>query len=315
MADWMILLVPLAILAIASLVRFVGCADILDLDSYKEAPDVPPQTNRSRWPLDGTADDVEGGHSGIFVSEAMAENASGQSPPGAGTFDPNADGLLQEAYPGAKSLRVDAGWVHVDFHADLNGAQFTVMGWVQPEWDPNELLSNGLRPYRTVIASRDTFGGVKGFAVMAGPPAGDATGPFHWQLWAGNGDPNWPPAAKVIGPPVDFGTFPIDEAQTTFLAVACDGSEVKLFVGPDSSNQTIYSKLVPGNQGPNGQGYVPNPSKPLYIGTGAPEDYENPQNRNPAFPFKGRLQEFKVYDMALPTDDIVQMGMFEFFGA
>jgi hypothetical protein len=84
MADWTLPLTPLALVALVALVRFVGCGDLLGPDDYKGGPPAdlppPPQVNQSRWPLNGTADDVEGGHSGIFVEETLAENPGGQSP-------------------------------------------------------------------------------------------------------------------------------------------------------------------------------------------------------------------------------------------
>jgi hypothetical protein len=95
--------------------------------------------------------------------------------------------------------------------------------------------------------------------------------------------------------------------------VTCNGSAVTFFAGP--LNTPALVQVVQGNQGPNGQPYVPNQAKPLYIGMGAPEQFETPQNRNPLFLFKGRLQEFKVFDAALTTEQVLQFGTDEFFGS
>ena len=308
MPESVVLVSPIAILAIVLVVRLAGCtfdseggggpAPGLGEDSDYDGTVLEHEDLVAYWRLgepDGatTATDQKGGHDGTFETVTLAENGPGQS---AATGSPpvlelGAPGQL-ESDPEHTSVRVDGGYVEVPFDEALNPAAFSVEAWVVAEWDGNEALSNGLKPFRTVCSSREVVGGnTRGFTLYAGPKIGvEDDGQVYWQAWIGDGSDQW---RKVFGPVVDLN-------QVTYLAVTYDGTTLKLYV--NGSQDTDGS--------PSGQedfDFVANTSSPLHIGMGAPE------SPTPEFPFKGRLQEVALYSADLdPTvidNDRVVLGM------
>jgi hypothetical protein len=221
---------------------------------------------------------------GTYTSVVLAPDVPRQSP---GTANPavlelGAPGLL-EAFPAVASTRVDGGYVEIPFSASINTPQFTVLGWAHPEFDITE-TQGGVHLFRSVVTSRATDGGANhGYVIYAGPNLANPADPvIYWQAWLGTGV-GGDPFTMLIGSPVEAD-------QTTFLAITYDGTTAQLFVNgstdtmgtPDVSQATAYS---------------PNPSKSTYIGMGGTEATQ-------VYPFKGRLQEFKYYNAAIPPSTI-----------
>jgi hypothetical protein len=292
MPDFILLITPLAALAVLLALRFVGCSfDASGLGGgwdYDGTVLAHPNLV-AYWRLGEpagvtTATDQKGAHNGTYETADLPENAAGQS---AATASPpllelGALGMIASE-AAHTSLRVDGGYVEVPFDAALNPAQFSVEAWISAEWNAAEVLSNGLKPFRTLCSSREVAGGgTRGFTLYAGP---DSTTPadttVYWQVWVGDGGPAW---QIMLGPAVELD-------QITYLAVTYDGTTLKLYV--NGSQDDAGS--------PNAQmnvGIVANAASPLHIGMGAPEA------ATPQFPFKGRLQEVALYNVALTPAEI-----------
>jgi hypothetical protein len=287
----MLILAPVALLAIMLLLSFTGCT--LDRTGLLEG---------TGWDYDGdvlsipslagywrmgevtgpTANDQTAANHGSYETATLAENPAGQSPGTTGTTNFGAAGMVTSE-PVHTSVEVDGGYIEVPFSADLNTATFTLEIWVFPTWPDGELLTGGAAPFRSVMASREVVGGnTRGFTLYAGPDAsvpGDTT--MRWQIWVGDGSADW---QRLVGPPVEVG-------QITYLAATYDGTTLKLFVnGSEDDAGTADASMA--------TGYVPCTSGPLYIGMGAPEAAA------PLFPFKGRMQEAAIYNAAITSQKI-----------
>jgi hypothetical protein len=192
-----------------------------------------------------------------------------------------ASGLLSNA-PGDTCIIVDGGYVEIPFDAALNTPAFSVMAWCLPEFDPSEAV-DGQPVFRCLLASREGNGvQPAGFMIYSGPNLSNPTDTtIYWQTWIGDGKPgdSW---TRLVGPAVAAN-------ETTHLAVTYDGTTLMLYVNHS-------------NEGPPDAqadaGYSPNTSKSFYIGMGAPDA---PQ---PAYPFKGRLQDVRYYKAAQPASVI-----------
>jgi hypothetical protein len=83
------------------------------------------------------------------------------------------------------------------------------------------------------------------------------------------------------------------------LAVTYDGTTLKLYVnGSNDTSGTPDAEMA--------AGFSANTSKSLYIGMGAPDAIQ------PAYPFKGRLQDARYYKAAQPAaviDDVVAAAL------
>ena len=288
MGDWILVLIPLSVLALTSLIRFVGCsfdpgglgtgidygATVLgnpDLVGYWRLGEV----------VGPTANDEKGANPGAYRTAALAADAVLKSPAAPGTLAFGQPGLLNSD-PARTAVGVDGGYVEVPFAAALNPASFSLEAWVHPEWDPGE---SGV--FRCVLAAREDVGGTvkRGYTLYAGPnlaTPGDATA--YWQVWVGEGGPAWQP---LIGPPVLVG-------MTSHLVATYDGMTLRLYVDGPNDDAGTPDAQMPAT-------YVPNTSRPLYIGMGRPE---TPGPDGPRFPFKGRLQEVAIYNTALPATTV-----------
>jgi hypothetical protein len=295
MPDSFLVLVPLALLAIVALFRFVGCA--FDSGSLGAPPGLNPDLV-DHWPLNEAPGEttahgnVDGTYRVTTVDEGSTDADGLLSPASASPplLQLGAPGLL-EAVPDRTSVRIDGGFVEVPFAESHNTQEFTIQIWVHPEWEDGEEVS-GQSPFRCVVASRDIDddGNRHGYAIFAGPDL-DTTDPRQvWQVWVGDGGPFW---LRLVGAAVELN-------QTAQLAVTYDSETLKLYV-----DGTSHHKPVPLPQSPLETkfqrpltGYSPNASKPLFIGMGTPE------LDSPAFPFKGRIQSVVLHSAALEASVI-----------
>lgn len=283
MSAWSLILIPLALAAIVLLVGMVGCGYP---DFTYGDPDPQPNPDLvSEWLLGeasgASAADKIDSHPGTYDTVTLAEQPQSPATASPPVLTLGAPSLLQGS-PSALSINVDGGYVEVPFDPALNTLQFTVMAWCLPTFDLDETV-DGQNVFRSVMASREGNGVQPGgFTIYSGPdlskPA-DTT--LYWQAWVGDGTKGGP-WTMLIGPPVVLN-------QTTHLAVTYDGVTLKLYVNgsqegpPDAQVST---------------GYSPNTSTSLHIGMGAPDA---PQ---PAYPFKGRLQDVRYYKAAQPAETI-----------
>jgi hypothetical protein len=172
----------------------------------------------------------------------------------------------------------DGGYVNVPANAAINPAQFTIEAWVRPDWTAADPAA-----YRVVLMSRNKDGGAaRGFTLNARPDN-------SWAVSVGDGTS---PAEveEVVGSKLILG-------MSNYLAATYDGSTLTLFVdGFPSSKPNIT--------------YAPNTTKPLYIGTGAPElplrtsPVVNDPTHGPLNPFKGVIQDVAIYNRALTAHEI-----------
>jgi hypothetical protein len=311
------LLVPLAVLAVLLLFRFVGCDSLLGLEHLETGPDyvstVSTDTPVSYWRLQekhgaeppvptvpnapvsgGPAKDEMGHNDGTYgrinVQPAPAFPDSSSAP---GDLTLEAPGLLDFGSDTNTSLSVDGGYVEVPSSISLLGQSFSVEALVFPEWDPAE--SGLFRSVITLCTVDVTPGSPKafGFGIFAGPVPGASGGADVWQIWLGDGT-----EFKPIKDPVRSLT-PVDFTKTNYLGVAYDDATKTL-------NMYVY---VSGIDLDSGVGhplkdvavaaYIPvsDPTQSLLIGMHRPPI----GGAIPLYhPFKGKIQEVAVYSQALP---------------
>lgn len=290
MPVWTYLAVALAVLPVVMLFGFVGCK--LDSEGQGPQPGEPPpdpyhtviETSAdlvAYWPLGeltgsigSTAHDAvgpapDGSHPGIYKAWTAPADPTLESDA--------ANGVLMFGQPGLipndqsrKSITVGGGYVEVPFADVLNSPQFTVELIVATGWDDTAIAA-----YRLVFASREEVGGnIRGLTLFANPTN-------HWEARIGIDTPT-AAAAPADDPPILFGT-------TDFLAVTYDGMTLSLYVNGD-----LRGSVEPG------PAYVPNSSRPLFIGA-----REDPAG-TPIYPFAGQLQEVAYYSRALDQDEILK---------
>lgn len=279
MPDLSLVLIPLAVLAIVVLFGFVGCGFQVGVAADPSLVSFWALTDASG----PTATDSTDGNSGTYTSMVLTADVPSQSP---ATANPavlllGAAGLC-EGHPAETSLQVDGGYVDIPWSDTINTPQFSVVGWVHPEFDPTETQADGKHVYRSVITSRSRDNGANnGYAIYAGPKLLDPADPtVYWQAWIGTGVPGeqW---TMLIGPAVEAD-------QTTHLAVTYDGATAQFFVNGSQDTTGSPNVSMPTAHSPNAS-----TSAHTFIGMGGTE------TSPPRYPFKGRLQRFRYYNTAV----------------
>jgi hypothetical protein len=300
---------PAGLLAVVSLLCFVGCT--LERAGLGDGVANPPFTAyRSTtvlahpnvvafWPLGAaTAVDLKGGHNGTYTTAApypAVPPTPGGAPsaPASGTFTLGQPGIVAgDTVSGDPAVRntcvsVDGGYVNVPFDPAINPAgAFTIEAWVRVEWTDADQAA-----YRCVMDGR-AAGVQRGFALFANPSN-------HWEVWVGNGGsgaPGWTvlPADNPFVLSVDGMTF--------YVVATYDGTTLKIFVDGEQRAGGVPAAYVPND---NVSPHVPGP---LYIGTGAPFLPVGPPipAGGPQWPFKGRIQDVAIYNAALSGEDILR---------
>ncbi|MDX6483013.1 MAG: hypothetical protein QOE95_784 [Gaiellaceae bacterium] len=288
MSIWIYFAVPLAVLPLVMLLGFVGCGLNSDGLAQPETPETPrPDPYHTvientpelvaYWPLgdaDGTiAHDAvgpppDGSHQGKYQTWTAPADPDFQSDAANGVLMLGQPGLIPNDQS-RRSITVDGGYVEVPFADVLNAPKFSVEAIVQTNWDETAMPA-----YRLVFASREDVGGnIRGLTLFA-----NLTN--QWEARIGV-DTATAAAAPAADPPISLGT-------TDFLAVTYDGTTLALYV-----NGEPRGSVEPGTA------YVPNASRPLFIG--ARED--TPET--PVYPFKGQVQEVAYYSRALSADEVL----------
>jgi hypothetical protein len=330
MSEWYFLLAPVAVLAVLALVRFVGCAAILDIDEveYKNTysqtivSDAPVSYWRFQEPHSaepspspsvpnvpasgGTAKDEMGRNDGTYKAVLLQQPPPFPLPPDSpaapGSLSLLAAGLLDVSEQQRTSMNLDGGYVEVPFSNSLNLASFTVEALVRPEWSPAE---TGL--YRAVVTCCTvdvTPSAPKGFGfgLFAGPDPGNPSGSDVWQIWLADGA-TFKPFKDPIRP-----LTAVDFTKTNYLAVTYDEAAKKLnmFVwvaGSDFDSGVAHplkDVAVPAYRP------VTSATQSLLIGMHRPPLGSGVSVPFPLYhPFKGRIQEVAVYGKALPAERVI----------
>jgi hypothetical protein len=288
MTDWSLILIPLTLVAIVALFGMVGCGLSTDPgpgNGNGDGPEPNPDLV-GEWKLGessgatAAADSIDsrpGTYRTIVLQEAPQSPATANPP----VLGFGASGLLAGA-PSETCIIVDGGFVEIPFDQALNTPTFTAMAWCLPEFAFEETV-DGQPVFRCVLASREGNGvQPAGFMIYSGPDLSNPTdATLYWQVWVGDGKPGkmW---TMLVGPPVSLN-------ETVHLAVTYDGTTLMLYVDHSGEGPPDAQMAT---------GYSPNTSKSFYIGMGAPDA---PQ---PAYPFKGRLQDVRYYKAAQTSDVI-----------
>jgi hypothetical protein len=323
MSASLVVLIPLALLAIVVVLGFVGCG--LDTSGTGNPPFTTYTDNTvlanaavvAYWPLSETTDtdpavDRKGGHNGNYVDETTAPSLYPwpasiiPNPPNPDIPSAAAPGTVALGQPGivngdlvqpantdrTRCVVVNGAYVNVPFNAVFNPTtSFTLEAWVRVDWGasaPNAL--------RCVIDARDVAGGDKGFALFANQNN-------HWEAWIGNGGTGFAgfTLATSNDPPIALNDPSLPAGVTYYLAVTYDGPSqtLILYVDGDQRGPKITTAT-----------YVPNTAQPLWIGASGASLPQRPQPpgtlAGPLFPFVGAIQDVAVYNAALASDVILK---------
>ena len=192
---------------------------------------------------------------------------------------------------------VNGAYVNVPFNPKINPTtSFTVEAWVRVDWD-----KSAPHAWRFVLDARD-FNPCTGFGIIARPDD-SAPGVYHWQAAIGNGGTGAAgfTLATSDDPPITLNDPSLPSGVTYHIAVTYDGPGKTLILFVDG--QQRGPKINPAV-------YVPNTTKPLWIGAGAPYVPLRPKPpgvlAGPLFPFVGAIQDVAIYNVALASDVILK---------
>jgi hypothetical protein len=333
MVPWEILTAPLAMLLLLALYRFIGCGLDVTGTGAVTPPSNPPPTIPGNATFDDlvtdfvaswklgegpgtgngdTAADVKGAHPGIYTLVATSPQiASDSAPlpttplgtgPGAappGGFKAGIDGIIKLG----TCVRFNGGFVRVfnptsSTQAQLNPPDFSLVALVRPESAPPTGDNNS----RAVITSRSFAANKRrGYMLSVGPnPDNPADPGYFWQASVGDGGNTW---AHVVGPKVSFD-------QPAAVIVTYDQTQQQLLLWYFDSSIDVGKLPVASNKPVS---YSPSDSllnRPLFIAAGRTDQRdatEPPPVRAPNYWFLGLIQEVRIYNRALSTDEVVQL--------
>ncbi|MBV9220002.1 MAG: LamG domain-containing protein [Methylobacteriaceae bacterium] len=299
MSAMLLVLLPLGLLAIVSLLCFVGCSfSAAGIATYYQYQQTVLQTSGvlALWSLNEASGTIayngvttaDPSTNGTYLATTVPYPDDSQdalkSAPAPGTFQiGQSPGIVAGDCANGDPNQVsscavfDGGYVSVAANASLNPAQFSIEAWVRPDWAASDPAA-----FRIVAMSRDNSPPIfKGFALYARPD-------------------------NVWGVSVSDGTAPLTEVKangpfalglTNHLVATYDGSTLVLYVDGDASSLPNLP-------------YNPNVTKPLYIATGAPElplrtgTAVNDPTHGPLNPFKGVIQDVAIYNRALTSTEV-----------
>jgi hypothetical protein len=326
MSAPLLIVIPLALLAIVALLCSVGCSfqhGIAPFTTYTDDTVLANPAVVAYWPLGELADadpagDRVGSHNGAYIDPITAPslypwpaytipnppNPDVQSAAAPGSLAPGQPGILNgdRLQPAGtvrtRCMAVDGAYVEVPFNAAFNPpTSFTVEAWVRVDWGRNDPHA-----FRIVLDSRESAGGFKGCALYA-KADDNQPGVYHWEAAIGNGGSGNAglTLATSNDPPIALNDPSLAAGVTYHLAVTYDGPSQTLILYVDGEQRG--PKINPAT-------YVPNTTQPLWIGAGAPFVPRRPQPpgslASPLFPFVGAIQAVAVYNAALASDVILK---------
>lgn len=334
MNECILVLTPLAVLAVLLLFRFAGCGlDVVGTGSGPGDPPPPPvpePTFGIPYPQEVQNDTPEGFWRLHETTGIVAKNEITGSPDAkygkavnpvpegpASHHSPKADPIILQLgvtgppplltpEPAAPSVRVQGGFVLLAPDARFNPPEFTLEALVLPEWN---LGVSG--KYYCVMESSSRLAGpantpkVGGYAFYAGPDDPNVpNSPYHWQLWVGNGagfvrlteKPYKPP---IPGAPANPGPVPAN--VPTYLAVTYSATQAFLYVyvkDRDISHVKYELNHVPFQAATNVELFigVTDSRRALFAPFPGPTHV--------MYPFIGRIQEVAIYGKALHENRI-----------
>ena len=308
MTDWAFIVVPLLVLPIVLLFRFIGCgysgvatgsgpdkpaitpgyrATIMaetsvigywrlvdDAFAKKAKDEIGPNRRDGEYRLGPALLDEKPGD--------LGSGSAGSEGPAGGFSFPSQPGLIASD-PTAKTRLFSGGHVRVPYTSGLYTDEFTIEAWIEKGWQQKAgyqhvLFSAGGR-YAAPLATDEHF---HGFMVFA-----NGEGRWEVQFFTDDG--------VVSGPSMPLPIVP--SGKPTHIAVI-----VKNEVGSFTSK--IWDIYVDGKV--VGPGTVKSYSRPdgapLFIGVGGrTPDKDNP---NPRFPILSRVQEVVLHNKALSQEEI-----------
>jgi hypothetical protein len=321
MTDWYFLLVPIAVLTVLLLFRFVGCtqeAFLGDPDEYEETviADAPVAYFRFREKTGAVAINVMGGPNGA-IGETVGPLDAGDpnwlsttvAQPSIilGVTEPH---LLQTDFSSYYSaFSFGGGYVAVPANVSpLNSlTEFTVEMLLYPQWD----LEFGLGKYYCVLESADVVqipGQTQpqlqknaGFGIYAGPDnAADPASPYTWQFWVGvgqNGFERLSPVLPYPQPPNNPAPNPGPTVQPeiTYLAVTFSRSQNQAFLYLFNPNRDLDYTTYQLNALPYTEA-----AQQLYVGLTLQGPLFPPfTGPTLLYPFQGPIGELAIYDKVL----------------
>jgi hypothetical protein len=330
MIDWYALLVPIAVLAVLMLFRFVGCVflssdDVETDDDWVEGvvKDLPVffyrlQETGTVPPVTKAEDHVKHRDGTYSISQVPLDEPAYLSPPVPVPSIELGRSSIMPRLQNAKSVKFNGAVVSV-FPTPTPLPvlpRFSLEAIVEPDWDVlNQrgffycVIENSTR-----TASQDSsLPNNAGFALFAGPDdiANPTISPYSWQLWIGTGTkferanpvPNNGPGPPPVGPLV--------RSEPTYLVVTFDDTEAFLYAhtahGNIDAEKFKLNRLLP---------YMPAPeTETLRIGSAGNLAALVGPFPGPAgflYPFNGRMAEVAIYNKALTNERILSHGMSAF---
>jgi Concanavalin A-like lectin/glucanases superfamily len=156
MTDWVFIVLPLLVLPIVLLFRFVGCEEPKPEDEiiagqgffpYKDTILAEPDDVVAYWrlvdePTATVAKDAKNFQQGKYVIVAGLDGELPQtlagSEPADGDFAPDQTSLIATEPASTKCRKFNGGYVFVEFKPGLYTDEFTIEAWIKPQWTEHE---------------------------------------------------------------------------------------------------------------------------------------------------------------------------------
>ena len=307
MNEWYLLLTPVVVLAVLWLFRFAGCSFnpgvAVPTFGVPYPDEVASDNPVGYWRLNETSgniakNEVAGSPDAHYGQAAnpLPEDTQIHSPAANPIMLQLGQPPLLASDPVATSIRVQGAFVRLDPDARFNPPQFTLEALVLPDWD-----LTALGKYYCVMESSSHDPALPntekkfGYALYAGPDdPNDPNSPYHWQLWAGDGNSFVRFTEKPYNDPANPGPVPL--AMPTYLAASFDGTQAFLFMYvQDRDINYVKYELNP-------VAYQPATGVELFIGVTDSRRSLFPPFPGPGhviYPLIGRLEEIAIYSSAL----------------
>ena len=239
---------------------------------------------------------IESAAAGFGTMAAAGFGTIAFAQPGIVTGDFGTGGSDSDPSGTSTCLVVNGCYVNVPLVPKISSlTSFTLEAWVRVDWD-----KNAPHAWRAVLDARELNPSCTGFAIIARADD-NAPGVYHWMAVIGNGGTGAAGFTTAIGAdPIPLKDPSMPAGSSVYLAVTYDGPSqtLTLFVDGLQSGSVVTSAV-----------YVPNTTKPLWIGAGVPYAPMRPQAAGviagPLFPFVGALQDVAIYSKALGSDVIL----------